>query len=303
MANPTYSILVPVYNGEALLPRCLDSILADTGGAPAWEIVCVDDASADATPARLGEYAARDPRIRVVRHETNRGLGEARNTALAHALGSWVAWVDADDAVLPGWAAAIRRETRCDEVDAFCFGARMWRGERFWEMRYAPDPQTVPAAEFLTNVIRDVGSSTWLWNKVFRKSLFEGLRFSGRCQEDFHLTPAIFSRARKVRAVPDALYDYFRPAGSLSRHGDQTGSSEGLLRCLKGWAAAPGPLPADFDSAWKEGCALRAADYLRNAGRQAELSRFLRRNVFRVIADPRQSWRTRAKCLLACAGL
>ena len=303
MANLLYSVLVPIFNGEALLTRCLNSILADVGGDPDWELVLVDDASTDSTPSLLSDYAARDGRVRVVRHEVNRGSGEARNTALVNARGAWVAWVDADDAVLPGWAAAIRRETRYDEVDAFCFGARMWRGGRFWEMRYSTTSETVSAGEFLRNIVRDVGSSTWMWNKVFRRSLFEGLRFSGRCQEDFHLTPAIFSRARKVRVVPEIMYDYFRPAGSLSRHGDQTGSSEGLLRCLKGWADAPGNLPIGFESAWKEGCALRAADYLRNAGGQAELLKFLRRNVFLVLGDCRQSWRAKLKCLLAAAGM
>jgi len=265
--------------------------------------VCVDDASEDRTAAILSAYATRDPRFTLARHEVNRGLGEARNTAMACAKGEWLAWVDADDAVLPDWAPTIVRETQAEEVDVLCFGARMWREGRFRAMRYDENPATMPAAEFLANIVRDVGSSTWMWNKVFRTSLLNGLRYSGRCQEDFYLTPAIFSRARQVRAIPDSLYDYFRPAGSLSRHGDRAGSADGLLRCLEGWAAAPAPLPADFDSAWKEGCALRAADFLRNAAPEPELRKFLRRNVFRVLNDSKKSLRVKVKCLLACVGI
>jgi len=295
-----YSVIVPVYNGAEYLRRCLDSIIASIGADDRWEIVCVDDFSTDATAEILADYASRDPRFVLAKHPVNRGLGEARNTGLARASGQWIAWVDADDAVLPEWASVILRETAANDAGVLCYGARMWKDGVWRPMRYDRKPRRVSAACFLRDVVRDIGSSTWMWNKVFRIELFDGVTFTGRCQEDFNLMPALLSRAGKVRTVPDLLYEYFRPSGSLSRHGDLSGSAKGIVWALEGPKTSPALLPRGFKAVWLEGCALRAADFLRHAGPHSELRSFLRRNVWRVLCDPAQSLRVKVKCLLAC---
>lgn len=300
-----FSVVVPVYNGERWLERCLDSIVCSIGEAKNWEIVCVDDASTDASADVLSRFAAHVTiPCRLVRHDVNRGSGEARNTGLERARGEWIAWVDADDRVCPDWAPRIAQELKqVNDVDVLCFGARMWK-DNFWRaMRYDNDSVCVPGNMFLCDILRDIGSSTWMWNKVFRKSLFRDLYFSGRCQEDFRLMPGIMRNARHVKSIPDLLYDYFRPVGSLSRHGDRTGSVDGLKLCLNGLKGMPGTTCwANFprvEAAWKEGCVLRVADYLRNSGLDDDFRRFLRRNLWRVLLDRRQSLKAKAKCVIA----
>jgi hypothetical protein len=97
-ARPKASILVPVFNTEATLRQCLDSALAQT--LHDIEIVCVDDGSPDGSPAILAEYAARDPRLAVVRQE-NAGLMGARKTGVGLARGEWCTFLDSDDWLEP----------------------------------------------------------------------------------------------------------------------------------------------------------------------------------------------------------
>ena len=297
------SAIVPVYNGAGRLASCLESILtsarAAESAAAELELVVVDDASTDGTGAVVEDFRRRVPGMVAVRHAENLGSGEARNTGLANASGSWIAWVDADDLVAPAWFGSIVSAIGKEDADAIAFAANMHRRGETRTIRYCSVACLVDAAEFCRDALRDLGVSTWMWNKVFRHELFDGLAFSGRCQEDFRILPRVMARARRVRNIPDALYEYNRPEGSLSRHGDASGSRDGLIECLgvdwrnEGFDGA-------MQSAWLEGIALRAADYLRNCAPDAELRSFLRKNAFRVLLDARQPFRQKAKCLIAC---
>ena len=98
MAEPTISIIVPVYKTEAYLEKCVDSILAQTFRD--FELLLIDDGSPDNCPALCEEAAARDPRIRVI-HQKNAGLSAARNTGVEAAHGEWIGFVDSDDSIAP----------------------------------------------------------------------------------------------------------------------------------------------------------------------------------------------------------
>ena len=95
---PRISVIIPVFNVEAFLPRCLDSLLAQS--FPDWEAVCVDDGSTDGSGAILDDYAARDPRFRVI-HKANGGVSAARNTALPLLGGEYTLLMDSDDFLHP----------------------------------------------------------------------------------------------------------------------------------------------------------------------------------------------------------
>lgn len=98
MAEPTISIIVPVYKTEAYLEKCVASILAQTFRD--FELLLIDDGSPDNCPALCEEAAARDPRIRVI-HQKNAGLSAARNTGVEAARGEWIGFVDSDDSIAP----------------------------------------------------------------------------------------------------------------------------------------------------------------------------------------------------------
>ena len=92
------SVIVPVYNVEAYLPRCVDSILAQSYSN--LEVILVDDGAKDASGAICDAYAAKDPRVKVI-HKENGGLSSARNAGLDIALGEYIAFVDSDDWIEP----------------------------------------------------------------------------------------------------------------------------------------------------------------------------------------------------------
>ena len=93
-STPKVSVVVPVYNVERYLGRCLDSILGQT--MPDWEAICVDDGSTDGSTDILRDYAERDSRLRVLSKE-NGGLSSARNAATRVARGKYVNYLDSDD--------------------------------------------------------------------------------------------------------------------------------------------------------------------------------------------------------------
>ncbi|HEY7975548.1 MAG TPA: glycosyltransferase family 2 protein, partial [Ktedonobacterales bacterium] len=96
---PLISITLPVYNGARFLPESLASIVAQT--YTNWELICVDDTSTDATPTVLAEWAARDARIHVIRHEVNKRLPGALNTGFAAARGELLTWTSDDNRYRP----------------------------------------------------------------------------------------------------------------------------------------------------------------------------------------------------------
>lgn len=103
MNSPTISVIVPVYNVEKYLPRCIDSILAQT--FTDFELLLIDDGSKDTSGSICDEYAKKDTRIRVF-HKDNGGVSSARNVGLDNAKGKWITFIDSDDWIGSSWLLA-----------------------------------------------------------------------------------------------------------------------------------------------------------------------------------------------------
>lgn len=129
--RPDVTVIIPCYRGEAFIVDAVASVLAQTGGAV--EVVVVDDASPDAAVARVEEM--NDERIRIVRHETNRGIGAARNSGLAAATADLVAFLDQDDLWLEDRLALQLETLRARAADGveLVFGDVVVRDERGFE--------------------------------------------------------------------------------------------------------------------------------------------------------------------------
>ena len=112
---PSVSIVVPVHDAAATLPRCLDSLCGQT--LREIEIICVDDASSDGSNLVLSQYAVRDGRVRAIRLEKNVGVGMARNVGIEIARGECVGFVDADDFVAADFYGRLFRAARTAEAD------------------------------------------------------------------------------------------------------------------------------------------------------------------------------------------
>lgn len=111
-------IIIPVYNVEAYLPQCLDSVL--TQGYPAMSLTLVDDGSTDASGRICDEYAQKDARVRVL-HQENQGPSDARNAGLALASGEYVYFLDSDDYIVPGAIETLVRSAEASGADFLFF--------------------------------------------------------------------------------------------------------------------------------------------------------------------------------------
>lgn len=211
------SFIVPAHNVGAYVDRCLKSLLQP--GADV-EVLVIDDASTDGTPAMLRREAERDRRIRVITHEARRGPGHARNTGLALATAPYVWFVDADDWLLDGALEVVLDRLR-DGVDiVFVDHVRT-----FENGRVAPSA----SHELLANAASPRSLTEWPeavnvlhtpWNKILRTAFLEAhqLRFSSApVYEDVSFTYRALLAAQSIVAVAVPCYAYRSGrAGSLT---------------------------------------------------------------------------------------
>jgi teichuronic acid biosynthesis glycosyltransferase TuaG len=99
VSRPSVSIITPCYNSESYLVNCIESVLAQT--YEKWELILINDGSVDGTLSICEHYQKSDRRIKLINHKYNRGINEARNTGIDHAIGAYIAFLDSDDRWLP----------------------------------------------------------------------------------------------------------------------------------------------------------------------------------------------------------
>ncbi|MFJ3026449.1 CDP-glycerol glycerophosphotransferase family protein [Streptomyces tendae] len=252
------SIVVPVHGVEALLPECLDSLLAQ-GGAE-LELIAVDDASPDGCAAILDAYADRDERLRVVHLAANRGLGGARRAGLERATGDYVWFVDGDDRLMDGAVEAVAErlaQVRPDVlVTDFVRGYPDGRVEpNTWRRQIAdpPPPEVFTLAEKpqLLSMIMSV------WNKVVRREylLTLGVEFGDGYYEDISVTYPLLLAAERISYLDRPCYYYRRErAGAIThssspKHLDAFGQYDRIFEFIdaRGGGTPPGLRRRVFD--------------------------------------------------------
>ena len=168
------SVIVPVYNVEPYLRKCLDSIVAQT--YTDLEILVIDDGSTDRCGAICDSYAERDPRIRVFYTE-NRGLSAARNLGLDHATGEYIGFVDSDDWIEPDMYEVLLKkavQTDADIVTCRFFQEYRDRTEEF------PGPENEFATEgdeILRTYLFNKRICQDAWNNLYKAELFRSVRY------------------------------------------------------------------------------------------------------------------------------
>ena len=210
--TPLISLITPVYNGEKYLARCLDSLRAQD--YPRLEFIVVDDGSTDNSPRILRQYAARDRRFRCFRQE-NAGQSAARNRALQLSRGEFIGFVDADDYAEPGLVSQLYRNLRENEADIAC--CAFWTEGK--EHRLAPLPDRVLSMEeAYTLLVENRDLKHFLWNKLFRRSVIEGIKMpEDRIFEDIVFLTSCLARCRKFSLLSQPLYHYCENTESSSR--------------------------------------------------------------------------------------
>ena len=178
---PEISVIVPVYKVETYLNSCVDSILNQSFSD--LELILVDDGSPDNCGAICDEYAGKDSRVRVI-HQENQGLSCARNRGIDAARGRFLCFVDSDDLVAPDYCRMLYELLTGSDADfSVCGVCRFPDGEVPAPVD-AEDPGKITGREFLRMQLQQQ-SEFGVWNKLYRRELFEKIRFQpGKLNED-----------------------------------------------------------------------------------------------------------------------
>ncbi len=205
------SVIVPAYNVAAYLPRCLDSVLAQT--LSDFEAICVNDGSTDNSLQILGDYAQKDKRISII-NQVNRGLSVARNMGLAAAKGDYILFLDSDDCIHPQLLEITCSFAERYSADLVSFGflrnetEELVAGFPSYDLKQLkPVLTTRPLYETSRgDAYRLLPNS---WSKLYRSTILKGTQFiTGICFEDFPHLYAILAKRPRTVLLKEPLYFY-----------------------------------------------------------------------------------------------
>lgn len=217
--KPLISIIIPVYNVENLLARCLDSVVANL--TLQCEILLVDDGSTDKSGEICDEYASRYGL--TVFHKPNGGLSDARNFALDRMKGSYVAFVDSDDFVEKDIFATLYQLSKSENAEIAC--CSFWECNGTTKTKVSAGNATQSNVQFLKSLAEKDGyKNVVMWNKLFDARLFDGVRFPvGRIHEDQAVIHLLAYKAKKIAFTDKAMYYH-------TNRGDNISTSSNFLR-------------------------------------------------------------------------
>lgn len=213
------SVIIPVYNAEKYLKRCLDSVISQT--FKDIEIICVNDGSTDDSIKILDEYRTADARIVVSNQRENKGVGASRNAGLNIARGMYISFIDADDWINPDFLEKLYTAAEKYEADAVCSEI----------IRAYPSGRMIKKAEIEKEEVLytcnekcqklEIPKNCYVWNKFYRKSELDRhkLQFEEKLSmcEDVNFTIRFLCFSNKVVTVPGARYYYWVSDKSASR--------------------------------------------------------------------------------------
>lgn len=206
---PVVSIIIPIHNAEAYLPRCLESVRSQT--RTNWEALCIDDGSQDASSAILQQYANRDKRIRAI-IQANRGLGETRNRGVQEARGTYILFLDADDAIHPQLLETTIAMAEKHQADLVAF--RYLRHHGSGAPNFHPiETETLPCKIVENPLPFATTRGKWrilvtAWSHLCRKTLIQNTPFLPVLFEDYpHSILTLLKHPRTV-ILREPLYAY-----------------------------------------------------------------------------------------------
>ena len=209
------SVIVPVYKVEALLPRCVASIRAQTHEQ--LEIILVDDGSPDGCGALCDAYAQEDPRIRVI-HKPNGGLSDARNAGIGIARGEYLGFVDSDDWIEPDMYETLLRTALREDAKLVCGGRYdVYEGSEKSVGLCPSRDEVISGEELAKRIFTWEGIDSAAWDKLYHRSLFRQIRYPlGKICEDLPTTYRIGLDAGRVAMVAKPFYNYYHRSGSIT---------------------------------------------------------------------------------------
>ena len=212
------SIIVPVYNVQPYIHRCINSLQQQTYSN--IEIILVNDGSTDNCPQICNAFANADCRIKVI-HKENGGLSDARNAGLLEAKGEVIAFVDSDDWVSPYYIEVmydVMQRQLADIVE--CDVIRSDGNPMSLDFSDSHEVTKYNTSEALKLLITDTVFHQYVWNKLYKRDVIRKILFEyGKCNEDEFWTYQVFGNATRIVKVSTPLYYYFQRPESIMGQG------------------------------------------------------------------------------------
>ena len=218
------SVIIPVFNTEKYLKRCLNSILSQS--YKDFEIIIVDDCSTDGSYLLCKKYAETDKRISVYQNPKNLGVSETRNNGLSKVNGDYVYFIDSDDYIEPEMFSSMMAELINNGYD-FCVcqfrevypNGLIKEYSKYYE-KYQEEYDSVDFDKLMIDGKNtyDEGVVCSQWNKIYKREVFNGIRFIGRYAEDYRIADLINSRNYRVRVLKQTFYNYTHENQSSITH-------------------------------------------------------------------------------------
>lgn len=209
------SIIIPVYNIEKYIEKCLDSILDQT--YEDFEVIIVDDGSTDSSGQICDSYARTDNRIKVI-HIKNGGASKARNIGIEYSSGDWITFVDGDDYIESTMLAELHRELCEKNLDAVSCDFRMVSEDSTKVLQnFSMVDWNQEKEVSLSQYLEYIWNCAWGW--VFKRRMFEEYKLTFpenvKYCEDFHLMVRLCFYAKSIGKVDKVLYNYRQHSGSI----------------------------------------------------------------------------------------
>lgn len=209
------SVIVPVYNVEKYLNRCVDSVVEQS--YENLEIILVDDGSTDGSGIICDYYNKKDARV-VVIHKANGGLSDARNVGIDIAKGEYLCFVDSDDYIDKRFVQTLydnlkQYGTSVSAVNLACFD----ENNRYRNVSDTQgEPEILSELDSIRFLFTNQKYCNYAWNKMYKTELFKGVRYPfGKKMEDLGTTYLLIEKAGKVVYNPKALYYYYQRSDSI----------------------------------------------------------------------------------------
>ena len=221
--NETISIIIPVYNVERYLDRCIQSVVQQTHRKT--EIILVNDGSSDRSPDICRDWQNRDPRIKVI-HQSNQGLSAARNTGLREATGSFIGFVDADDWIAPELYERLITAIYNDKSDiSACSVIMIWEGSAEQKRLTVKKNCLLNRDEAQLALLKETDLKQPVWYKLYRRKTIGSILFEvGKYHEDVFWSYLVVGNAASVSLIDYEGYYYFQ------RHDSIMGESYSIKR-------------------------------------------------------------------------
>lgn len=226
---PRLSIIVPVYNVEKYIHKCVDSILNQT--FTDFELILVDDGSPDNCGKICDEYAKKDARVKVI-HKENGGQSSARNKGLDVAKGAVIGFIDSDDVIELTMYEELMNFMDCKTLDIAICDVYLVRGNRIKKQSMYSESQILNKERALNdNLSCKIDNA--VWNKIYKRKIFDKIKFTeGIVYEDVRIMPFLFYEAGRVGYLKKSLYYYYKHQNSTIA---QSFNSKSRYDCFKGY--------------------------------------------------------------------